>query len=581
MMSSRKANQENDVAVARASVGFLSGLVGLVFVAIVLTFQPFGLDQFLLPKALVLLVGGSLIAGMVVARGTAIRGDLLLSGLVLTFLVWSVVAPLVHARNRSLHLIGAGEALMLAVVFLGALGARASGERGVRRLVRLLALPAVIIAPLAVAQGLGIDPLRLFFDLSSVRPGRWQVLTTLGNPSWTAELLVLLLPVVLAAGKPSGTLRRWWPGAVTLVCCIGVALTGSRGAVVGMVVAAVMGWRLGLVRRGRWIAAAGVIVVGVFVVATGWSRLGEMKPLTGRLGLWAAGVHLVGQEPLTGWGLRHTALVLPEGLSPVVAGLDPELTRWLPTVLVDRLDEDLLQVAAERGLPAAFILLLIWCRTVWLSLKRYRRERQVLDGVIVVVLTTFGVLSLGSAPFHTPATAVLFWILVGFVAGAGPVSVAGGRERARRRVWAGVLGGTAVAVAVLWWVALPVVRSNAIAGAAHWQVRDGQFEEASTALAPVVARMPWMTGASIDSSRALVGAGRTPEALVVLDNAQHWASSEWFWATRARALARLGLGQQARRELEAGLGVLPRSPVLLEARSEFGAGGSISELSGP
>ena len=568
-MLSRKTIQKNDMVSSGAWVECPSRLVGLVFVATVLTFQPFGLDQFLLPKALVLLVGGALVGGMVVVGGPAIRGDVLLSSLVLTFLVWSVVAPLVHTRNRSLHLIGVGEVLLLAVLFLGALGARASGERGVRRLVRLLALPAVIIAPLAVAQGLRIDPLRLFFDLSSVRPGRWQVLTALGNPSWTAELLVLTLPLVLVAWNPSGTLRRWWPGVVTLVCCLGVALTGSRGAVIGLVVAAVIGWRLGLVRRGRWIAVAGVIVVGVFVVATGWGRLGEMKPLTGRLGLWAAGLHLVGQEPMTGMGLRHTALVLPEGLSPVVAGLNPELAHWLPTTLVDRLDEDLLQVAVERGLPAAFILLLIWFRTLWLSLMRYRRGEQFLDGAIVVVLVTFGVLSLGSAPFHTPATAVLFWILVGLAAGNGPEAGEGRKEPARWRVWTGLSGGAAVAVIALWLVALPIVRANAIAGRAHWQVRAGHMEEAHGALAPVVARMPWMTGASIDSSRALVGSGHAAEALVVIENAQHWASSEWFWANRARALSQLELGDQARRELEAGMGVLPMSPVLLDAWSEI------------
>ncbi|MCK5379792.1 MAG: hypothetical protein KAJ78_10325, partial [Acidobacteria bacterium] len=320
----------------------------------------------------------------------------------------------------------------------------------------------------------------------------------------------------------------------------------------------------------RWAVMCGVIAVTTVVMVMGVGRMGELKPLTGRLGLWAAGIHLVGQEPLTGSGLRQTALVLPEGLESVVGGLDAQHHGWLPTIVVDRVDQDLLQVAVERGLPAALLILLIWYRALRLSLARFREGRASVDGALVVLLATFAVFSLFSAPFHTPATAVLFWIVVGLAArGPATCSVPGERELVHWRMGAAVVGAV-VGIGLAVELALPILRTNAIAGTGHQLLIDGRFQEASQVLRPVATTSPWLTGASIDRSRALVAIGGAAEALVVLEDAQAWASSEWIWATRARALDQLGLRTEARRALEEGFRVLPRSPVLLEAQSELG-----------
>ncbi len=545
--------------------------VGMVFIGVVLTFQPFGLDQFLLPKALVLLVGAPLVVGIVMACRGLVAGDALLIRLVVSFLVWSMTVPLVHAQNRVLHGFGALEVLLLMVLFVGVLGTRTAGSRAEGQLLRLLVLPALIVAPLALAQGLGVDPLRLLFDLSSSRPGRWQVLTTLGNPTWTAELLVLSLPLVLAAWKTAGRSRTVWLWSVGLVFAAAVAATGSRGALVGLAVAAVVGFGLiPIVRRSRWLVLGGVVVIGILVTVMGIERLGELKPLTGRLGLWGAGLHLVPQEPLTGFGLRHTPLILPEGLESVVAGLDSQYHRWLPTLLVDRLDQDLLQVAVERGMPAALLILLIWYRALMLSLARFREGGASVDGAVVVFLATFAVLSLFSAPFHTPATAVLFWIVIGLAAGgSADCSRKGEMGRPPWRMVFSVVG-CVVAIVIAGAVVLPILRINAVAGKGHQLLVNRRYQEASAVLRPVSTNSPWLTGASIDRSRALVATGGAPEAFVVIEDAEVWASSQWFWATRARALVQLGLKDEALRELEAGLRVLPRSPVLLEARAELG-----------
>ncbi len=572
MLSLRKYTETGSILPRYLSE--MSGFaVGVVFVGVVLTFQPYGLDQFLLPKALFLLGGAPLVLGLVVAGRGLMDGDTFLIGLVVSFLVWSTTVPLLHAHHRVLHGVGALELVALVVLFFGAIAVRTAGLQAQRHLIRLLALPALIVASLAVAQGLGVDPLRLVFDLSSTRPGRWQVLTTLGNPTWTAEMLVLSLPLVLAAWRPVGRSRVVWLWAVGWVFAAAVAATGSRGALVGLAVVAVVGWRLGLapvVRRPRWAVLWALIVAGVIVMVMGVGRMGELKPLTGRLGLWAAGIHLVGQEPLTGSGLRHTVLILPEGLESVVAGLDSQHHGWLPTILVDRLDQDLLQVAVERGLPAALLILLIWYRALMMSLNRFRKGGASLDGAIVVLLATFAVLSLFSAPFHTPATAVLFWIVVGLaVRGPAECSVLGVERHVHWRLGAAVVGAV-LTIGLAVEVALPIIRTNAIAGTGYQLLVEGRFHEASRVLSPVPAGSPWLTAASIARSRALVAMGRAPEALVVIEDAEEWASSEWFWATRTRALHQMGFKDEAWRELEFGLRVLPRSPVLLEAQSELG-----------
>ncbi|MCD4749899.1 MAG: O-antigen ligase family protein [Thermoanaerobaculales bacterium] len=574
MLSLRK-HPETDSWRPRAWSELSNCAVGVVFVGVVLIFQPYGLDQFLLPKFLVPLVGVPLILSLMIGTRVAVpeaRRDAILVGLAFAFLAWSALAPVLNARNRTLHGIGALEVVLMAVFFAGAIGARKAGPRAELWLIRLLAAPALIVVPLAVAQGLGVDPLRLVFYLSSSRPGRWQVLTTLGNPTWTAELVVLSLPLMLVALKGVDRLRGVWLWAVGLVFSIAVAVTGSRGSLVGIVVAVVVCWRLGLVpkvNRPRWVALWSVIVVGVLVAVIGVGRMGELKPVTGRFGLWAAGMHLVRQEPVTGSGLDHTALILPEGLEPVVAGLDPQYHRWLPTVLVDRLDQDILQIAVERGLPAALLLVLMWSRAVLVSFRRFREKGSAVDGAVVAVLSVFFVLSLISAPLHTPATAALFWIVMGLAAtGLGSSSPEEERDGGRRRMGAAVVGAV-VATGIALVVVLPILRMNTIAGTAHRDLLRGRFKDASQALKPVPTSAPWLTGASIDRSRALVAGGGAAEALVILADAERWAASEWIWATRARALDQLGPREEARRELEAGLKILPRSPVLLEAWLEL------------
>jgi hypothetical protein len=319
-------------------------------------------------------------------------------------------------------------------------------------------------------------------------------------------------------------------------------------------------------------ALVGLVVVGfgaAFAWAAGVGRWGEVEPVTGRLALWAAGGALTTASPVTGHGLRHTVLVLPEGLEAVVADLDPGLHPWLPTVLVDRLDNDWLQVAVERGSPAVLLLLALWWRAALLACRRLRRRGVQLDRAILAALAALGFCSLISAPLHTPATVALFWVLAGLAGVEHGAPVAAGGCTARHRwSWiatAALFGAAAVAAGT---VALEVHAANCQAGAGHRLLRAGQLAAAADRLRAPLRVVPWLTAASVDRARALVATGQAAESLVVIADGERWASSEWFWVVRSRALSQLGYPDRARRVLEEALRILPRSSLLLEARDE-------------
>lgn len=559
--------------------------VGVLYATLVLGFWPPGLDQFLLPKALVLLVGAPAVAAVAMAARaggrvspSAERVDLALAGLAVAWTLWSVVVPLWSARNRQLHVIGAAEVILLGILFAVAVGIRTGGDpRATRRLLRLLAFPAAVVTLFALLQGLGADPLRILFHLSSSRPGRWHVLTTLGNPTWNAELLAASLPVVLAAFVAEGRRTGGWSAlqaAAALLVTAAVAVTGSRAGLLSLAAGGAAFWTLAAPasparrRASRAAVPAALIVAGgiLIAVAAGASRWREVRPLTGRLGLWAAGGVLACRAPVTGWGVRHTGLVLSEGLETVVARVPPRLRGWLPTTLVDRLDDDWLQVMVERGIPASLLLLALWLRAIRLPARRARSRGSIEDAAIAGSLVALAVCSLVSAPLHTPATSALFWILAGLAAAtATPVSTPPRTVRNRRWPWAAGSAAAALATAVAVVLSVRLLAADTRAGEGHRLLRAGRPAAAVKPLRTAVNEAPWLTAAAADLTVALEKSGDLQRALAVAVEAQQWTASERLWAVQTRTLSGLGHDAAARLVLSRALRALPCSPILRRA----------------
>lgn len=540
-------------------------------------FLPGGLDQFWLPKVLVLLVGLPLVVAVSLVWGEptlpAGRGGRLLA-LALAATLVSTVAPLATARNLGLHLLGAAESWLLFGLFLAA---AATVRPQDLRTAAPLALPtgaAVLVAGMAVLQGVGLDPMRWIFSLQSSRPGRWRILATTGNPGWTAELLAAAFPLAVAWAW-SGILRRRLLPGLALLLTTAVALTGSRTGLLALAAGAAVlvlagaggdRWRR---RVGAGAAAAAVVGCGaILALAAGSARWGELRPLTGRAALWSAGARLIARHPLLGSGLRHTGLLLPDGLRGVVDAVKPGAASWLPTTLVDRLDGDWLQLALEGGLPAAAALLGVWVLALALAWRRARRDGSALHAGIAGSLAAMGVSTLVSAPLHTPSTAFLFWYLAGLSAGGAPGgsrSLPRGSSTVRRVAEAAAVAGIAAAV-VLAGLALSL---DLAAGRGRRLSRSGRAARAVAPLKRAVRVLPWLEGGAPELADALLRSGEPEEALAACVESARWRASERVWAAQARALARLGEPAAARTVLAAGFEVLPRSPLLLAAWYEL------------
>jgi len=553
----------------------------LVFSGVVLAFQPHGLHQFLLPKFLILLVGASSLFVFQALSCSAVReysADFPLKFLVFIFIAWTVCTPFSTAINPILHLAGSAELILYGLLFSGASGVRRRGVFSEESFGAFLAVPAIAVAVLACLQAVGLDPMHLVMGLSSSRPGRWKILTTLGNPSWTAEILLLCLPLVMLLHFKAS--RRLYPVYLPLILLsTGILFTKSRAAFLGLVLCIGLSFFFGLIPGfSKKSGIHPVYFLLVFLLALVWfggnlNRISNTGSLRARTGLWRAGIHQIFEHPVMGSGLLHTRLFLPEALETVVQSTEESHRSHLPGTLVDRLDQDYLQLGAEAGIPAVILMLVIVLRAGSL-LRIGSASGNRLDSALLVSLFIFVLLSLVSSPFHTPATAAFFWILLGLATTRREESSNQSTEKNAvlpsfsRRIILPVAGTGLAALALFFGLALPVLRINATAGRAHrflLAADPGQALEIGEAL-PLIA--PWFGSAQVDRARALVELHRPAEALLALKDAEKWLSSEWIWITRIRALEQLGFPDQARKVRERGLRILPNSRLLTDRGRE-------------
>ncbi len=565
----------------RSSFRLAPLLIGAVSALAALAFLPGGIDQFWLPKMLVLLCGVPLTAAAaLLARNSwfpPTGPGRVLVALAMGATLWSIAVPLAAARNPDLHRVGGIECALLAGLFLIASCRPRPADGFLRSTLVLPSVAAVAVALIALLQAIGLDPVWWLLHLQSARPGRWRILTTIGNPGWTAEFLAVSLPLVLAGlvERKGRTLRLGALGLSALLVAA-VVVTGSRTGIAALLTGLVT-FTLA-VRPGRWrlrITAAGVVLAAtlalaaLFTAATGSSRWSDLRPLTGRAALWSAGSRLLTDRPVTGFGLRHTGLILPQGLRREVADTGPAARRWLPTTLVDRLDGDWLQLAVERGLPAAGMIFLLWAGALVRSWRIATRHRSTLDAGIFGSLTALGTCTLTSAPLHTPATAVLFWLLTGLAAGGtsprdpDPAPSVIGRRRA---VGAGVAITLAIAAGAVF---LAATRINLEAGRGHRLLSEGRAEAAVGPLRSAASALPWLDSVSTDLAEALEQSGRPAAALAACADSLRWKATERAWGVQVRALCRLGQPPGAQEVLNMWNATLPASPLLAATRSDL------------
>jgi tetratricopeptide (TPR) repeat protein len=264
-------------------------------------FLPEALNRFVFPK-LAVITAGALLAFTVPPRGRlppVAVGLLTASAAVLFAGALAGATPVAQLVGRAPRY----EGVFVLPVYLAALvaGARLLGPNRARGstawLLRFLAIAALAVGIEAALEATGLRPLA-----SNVsRPG-----SLLGNASDEGAWAVLVLgPLANVTLRVGGRLHL----AGTLAAAFALVGSGSRGALLGAVVLAMVLAALAPGREARALLAAGLVLVAVAALAlpATRSRVIGSSPLaghtvSGREQLWSETVSLLGAHPFLGAG---------------------------------------------------------------------------------------------------------------------------------------------------------------------------------------------------------------------------------------------------------------------------------------
>lgn len=229
-------------------------------------------------------------------------------------------------------------------------------EKEAGALVKVLFGAAAVASAYSLILALG-RPLGLGSRLS----GFFSIYMTLGGFLLIAVALALAYLVV-----PGKNVRKGWVAAAAAVMFAALVATLSRNAWIGLFAAAAV---LIIVQKSRWaggVLLAAVVAAVLFGPASVRDRVRSMANLKStaaaeRVHIWKSGLAMIGDRPLLGFGLDN---------------IKKNYSRYVrPGALKRRtshIHNNILQVAAERGLLALAAWLWIWWAFFWQAGHRIR-----------------------------------------------------------------------------------------------------------------------------------------------------------------------------------------------------------------
>ena len=251
------------------------------------------------------------------------------------------------------------------VLLFFVVAARLRDRDQARRLFAAIAVTAVLLIGLSLAQILDRDPVGLISDARS------PVYATLGRSNFVGAYLAMVLPVTLSLILMARGKWMQLAGALLMVGqLVVIALTLSRGAWLAAVSALcafglLWNWR----RLNRGWRAALTIVAGVALVTVlgGTLWIGRAAGSTAaRLTIWRATVGLIAKRPVLGYGPDALELVFPRVYPPQLVYYQGR------GATVDRAHNLLLDAAATTGLlglVAGMTLLALFLVLGWRALR--------------------------------------------------------------------------------------------------------------------------------------------------------------------------------------------------------------------
>jgi O-antigen ligase len=309
-------------------------------------------------------------------------------------------------------------ALTQAAIVIFAWGVASTGGRG-EVLVRAVCIAGAVTSAYGIAQYLGWDPV-LPAAAYHIGEGIWTIVrppSTLGYVSYFATWLVFVVFFNLAL-----------PGRIGKICAglalIALVLTGTRAAMVGMAVGAVvwLWWRgVRISRRVVWGGLVTLIVVGALYAWPLKSRArwfaedpwGGARPL-----LWRDSLRMGLARPLAGHGPETFTATFPQYESAALARAYPDFAHESPhNIFLDAL--------VGQGV-AGLALLAAWCVLGFAAAWKLRAEHREWAACLAGALAG-GIVSQQFTVFTIP-TGVMFFTTVALAAGLAEGHLASARR---------------------------------------------------------------------------------------------------------------------------------------------------------
>lgn len=244
-----------------------------------------------------------------------------------------------------------------------------------------------------------------------------RVFSFFHNPNPYSKYLAFMIAIALTLALVERGWKRWLATGLLGISTVLVLLTYTRGTWLGLALGIAAGLLLIDLR-----ALLGFVVVGgglLALVPGALQRLLSAFSLNAttesRVQLWSIAGNLIAEQPLTGVGLGR---YLPAAAE--YAEAHPALAAGATTLASH---SSYLLITAEAGVLAG--LMFVWlafraCRSGFIATRLAdgdRRAKLEIAGYTVGIVA-FATTTITDNGFQNPPEAVLFWILIGLLAGA-------------------------------------------------------------------------------------------------------------------------------------------------------------------
>ncbi|MCM8762087.1 MAG: O-antigen ligase family protein, partial [Candidatus Omnitrophica bacterium] len=244
---------------------------------------------------------------------------------------------------------------------------------------------------------------------------RWEVrnsaLSTLGRRNFAAEYLVMVIPYIYYLALRE---KKWFLYIVCVFSIVHLIFTFTRASYLAFFVSVIIFFILAGVKIPVRSKVVFILIILLF------SRIGfsevkrfERGTITSRILIWKVSLKMIRENPFMGVGSGNFIINYP------YYGIGEEALRGV-SLVVDRVHNDYLEVAAETGIPGLILFLyLLYCffQVCFILYKGLDREKRLLVAGIICSVVGICVNALASFPFKNPATLLIFWVNISFAGG--------------------------------------------------------------------------------------------------------------------------------------------------------------------